>query len=205
MDKDRPDDSFNAGVQDLEAAPSGWLTELVPPPSQSIGSPVEFQRLLGLVQRQLRNGRLMQLSAGSPDLPQVDVLQLPLMGPWPDVVEADFIDKQGRTCHLFADCYHGTGRWQDLATASDGSGSSRALSNHRRRGSGRVPRRVSVGGPDARRRSARSRGTAKKRTSRQHSPDSNFHMPLWNCLPARDVASSTTSTSPRTRRPARST
>jgi hypothetical protein len=99
----------HAGVQDLEAAPSGWLTDFVPPPRRSFSSPADFQGLLELVQRQLRNGTLKQCYTGHPDSPQIDVLRLPPGGPWPDIVEADFVDLQGHGYHLLVDCYHGTG------------------------------------------------------------------------------------------------
>jgi hypothetical protein len=51
-----------------------------------------------------------------PDLPQAENLHLPLSGPWLDVIEADFVDANGRPYHLFVDCYHGTGVWQDPTT-----------------------------------------------------------------------------------------
>jgi hypothetical protein len=51
-----------------------------------------------------------------PDLPQAEILHLPLSGPWSDVIEADFVDDDGRPYRLFVDCYLGTGVWQDPTT-----------------------------------------------------------------------------------------
>lgn len=92
---------------------TGWLADLVPPPAQTITSVAEFQKLLEIVQRQLRNGALTQLSAGRTESPPTEVLHLPLGGPWPDVIEAGFVDAHGQPYHLFVDCYHGTGVWHD--------------------------------------------------------------------------------------------
>lgn len=102
-----------SGVQDLDTAPSGWLTDHVPPPAQSITSVAGFQTLLELVQQQLRNGTLTQLIIVRPESSPIEILHLPLGGPWPDVIEADFVDAHGQLYHLFVDCYHGTGVWRD--------------------------------------------------------------------------------------------
>jgi hypothetical protein len=104
-----------SGVQDMEA-PTGWLACLLPPRAQAIASAAEFRRLLELVQQQLRDGTLKQCGASHSHVPSVEVLQLPLGGPWPDIVEADFVDADGRPYHLFVDCYHGTGVWQGPTT-----------------------------------------------------------------------------------------
>lgn len=98
-----------AGIQDLESTPTGWLTDHLPPATHLISSPVEFERLLELVQRQLRIGTLKQRDSDIPGFPQVDVSQLQPGGPWPDIIEADFVDVRGHGYHLFVDCYHGTG------------------------------------------------------------------------------------------------
>ena len=114
LDEDTRAIISKSGVQDVEAAPSGWLKDLAPPPTQSISSMLEFESLVALVQRQLRDGTLKQCSAGDADLPpSVDVLHLPPGGPWPDVIEATFVDAHGHPYHLFVDCYHGIGLWQD--------------------------------------------------------------------------------------------
>jgi hypothetical protein len=84
-----------SGVRDLEAATSGGLADFVPPVTQSISSVAEFERFLEFVQGQLRNGTLKQRVADAPGAPTVDVLQMPPRGPWPDVVEADFVDGHG--------------------------------------------------------------------------------------------------------------
>lgn len=93
--------------------------ETTPPATQSISSAAEFERFLELIQGQLRNGTLRQRMAGTPDVPPVDVLRVPLRGPWPDVIEADFIDARGQPYRLFVDGYHGTGVWQELTSSGE--------------------------------------------------------------------------------------
>lgn len=113
LDADSISRITEAGIQELDAPPVGWLADLLPPSPRTISSPGEFKGLLTLIQSQLRAGTLRQRSANDPLVSQLDVSRLSLDGPWPDIIEAEFLDDRGQRYRLFVDPYHGSvGEWR---------------------------------------------------------------------------------------------
>jgi hypothetical protein len=85
------------------------------PTDLTIHSPSEFANLLQWLLRLVNGGVLKQsdLVDGSTD--RIDVCRLQPDGPWPDIVEAEFVDIDGRHYHLFIDTFHGAGgHWRVL-------------------------------------------------------------------------------------------
>jgi hypothetical protein len=63
--------------------------------------------------RLLDEGVLRQSEALDSTQASLDLRKLPLAGPWPDIVEAEIIDGDGRRYNLFVDSFHGTGaQWR---------------------------------------------------------------------------------------------
>lgn len=80
-----------------------------------IHSPVEFESLLLLLSRLLDAGVLKQCDLADTSQGSVDLCQLRPDGPWPDIVEAEFVSADGRRYHLFVDTFHGAGgQWRVL-------------------------------------------------------------------------------------------
>ena len=57
----------------------------------------------------LRDGRLRPRQGLSGSTAPIDVAALATAEQWPDIVEAEFVDADGRRYQLFVDCYHGSG------------------------------------------------------------------------------------------------
>ncbi len=80
-----------------------------------IRSPAQFRDLLGLLSRSIAAGSLRQRSSSVSPAATVDIGALPLEGPWPDVIEAEFVDARGCAYRLFVDNFRGTGgEWRRL-------------------------------------------------------------------------------------------
>ena len=78
-----------------------------------VRSPGELESLLLLLSRLLDAGALRQCETLDSSQASLDLRKLPAAGPWPDIVEAEFIDGEGRRYHLFVDTFHGTGgQWR---------------------------------------------------------------------------------------------
>lgn len=83
------------------------------PDDQDVHSPVEFESLLAVLSRLLDAGVLKQCLPTVVSQSNLDVRSLASGWPWPDIVEAEFIDDEGRRYHLFVDTFHGTGgQWR---------------------------------------------------------------------------------------------
>ena len=77
-----------------------------------IMSPGHLELLLRELKRLLRCGALTQVRREGTLITSVDLVQLGESGPWPDIIDEEFVDVQGRRFHLFVDCYHGAGgKW----------------------------------------------------------------------------------------------
>lgn len=79
------------------------------PTDLPIRSPAEFESLLLWLGRLLEVGALKQCECGGPATANIDLRQLPPNGPWPDIVDAEFVGSDGRRYHLFVDTFHGAG------------------------------------------------------------------------------------------------
>jgi hypothetical protein len=85
------------------------------PSDLAIHSPSEFQSLLQRLLRLLNDGVLKQCDLADASTGSLDVRWLQPDGPWPDIVEAEFVGVDGRRYHLFVDTYHGAGgHWRVL-------------------------------------------------------------------------------------------
>jgi len=85
------------------------------PVDLTIQSPAEFEGLLRLLLGLLDSGALKQPGPEGASTGITDLSQLAPNGPWPDVVEAELLDSDGRRYHLFVDTYHGAGGyWRAL-------------------------------------------------------------------------------------------
>lgn len=79
------------------------------PTDLPIRSPAEFESLLLRLARLLDVGALRQWECGGPSTTSIDLRKLPPDGPWPDIVEAEFVGSDGQRYHLFVDTFHGAG------------------------------------------------------------------------------------------------
>jgi hypothetical protein len=85
------------------------------PGDLSIRSPAELESLLRLLARLVDAGVLRQCEATQPSLGDVDLHGLCAGGPWPDILEAEFVSADGRRYQLFVDTFHGAGgQWRVL-------------------------------------------------------------------------------------------
>jgi hypothetical protein len=83
------------------------------PGNLSIRSPSDLESLLVLLSRLLDAGVLRQCEAARASQGSIDLRTLRADGPWPDILEAEFVSADGRRYELFVDTYHGTGgRWR---------------------------------------------------------------------------------------------
>ena len=77
-----------------------------------IVSPAQLESLLRNLTSLLRCGALKHIVSPQSLVGPIDFDQLEASGPWPDIIEGEFVDGQGRRYHLFVDTYHGTvGTW----------------------------------------------------------------------------------------------
>jgi hypothetical protein len=85
------------------------------PKECDIRSPAELEFLLRQLSRLIEAGALRQCELAGSSQMALDLRKLPPGGPWPDIVEAEFVDAEGRRCHLFVDTFHGAGgQWRIL-------------------------------------------------------------------------------------------
>ena len=86
------------------------------PTNMPIHSPAEFENLLLWLSRLLDAGALKQSNLTDPSIGGIDLRRLKPDGPWPDIVEAEFVGVDGRRYHLFVDTFHGAGGyWRALS------------------------------------------------------------------------------------------
>jgi len=75
-------------------------------------SPEQLESFLRKLKKLLRCGALTHARRQGTLVTSVDFEQLNESGPWPDVIDEEFVDAQGRRFHLFVDSYHGAGgKW----------------------------------------------------------------------------------------------
>lgn len=75
-------------------------------------SPEQLESFLRKLKELLRTGALTHAKTQGALGASVDFEQLNASGPWPDVIDEEFVDAQGRRFHLFVDSYHGAGgKW----------------------------------------------------------------------------------------------
>jgi hypothetical protein len=85
------------------------------PTDLAIHSPSEFSNLLQWLLRLMSDGVLKQCDLADASVGSLDVRRLQPDGPWPDIVEAEFVGADGRHYRLFVDTFHGTGgHWRVL-------------------------------------------------------------------------------------------
>jgi len=83
------------------------------PNDLSIRSPSDLEGLLVLLSCWLDAGVLRQCEPAGATQSSIDLRTLRADGPWPDILEAEFVSADGRRYQLFVDTYHGTGgRWR---------------------------------------------------------------------------------------------
>ena len=75
-------------------------------------SPEQLESFLRRLKEFLRSGTLTHARRHGTLVPSVDIDRLNESGPWPDVIDEEFVDARGRRFHLFVDSYHGAGgKW----------------------------------------------------------------------------------------------
>jgi len=75
-------------------------------------SPQQLESFLRRLKELMHSGALTHTKRDGASVPSVDFEQLNEGGPWPDVIDEEFVDTRGRRFHLFVDSYHGTGgKW----------------------------------------------------------------------------------------------
>lgn len=75
----------------------------------------ELSDLIRRIKAAVADGSLRQVSRSDRADSDLDFSQLEPDGPWPDVVEADFVDESGQRFQLEVETYHGAGgRWTRL-------------------------------------------------------------------------------------------
>lgn len=80
-------------------------------------SPTQLESLLRKLKELLQSGALTHTRRQGTLVTSVDFEQLNESGPWPDVIDEEFIDARGRRFHLFVDSYHGAGgKWARIDT-----------------------------------------------------------------------------------------
>jgi hypothetical protein len=80
-------------------------------------SPDQLESFLRKLKELLRAGALTHARPQGTLVTSVDFDQLNESGPWPDVIDEEFVDAQGRRFHLFVDSYHGAGgKWASSDT-----------------------------------------------------------------------------------------
>jgi len=86
------------------------------PTNLLIHSPAEFESLLLWLSRLLEVGALKQCNRADLSTSGIDLRRLEPDGPWPDIVEAEFVGVDGQRYHLFVDTFHGVGgHWRALS------------------------------------------------------------------------------------------
>jgi len=78
-------------------------------------SPAEFERLIRELLSATEAGLLAETKDGRRTNPRIDIKALLGADTWPDIVDAEFVDRSGGRYRLFVDTYHGVGgRWSRL-------------------------------------------------------------------------------------------
>jgi hypothetical protein len=81
-------------------------------------TPMDFESLLRDIQECLRVGALRQLEPSSTDTSGVRVVDIPLAGPWPDYIEAEFKARDGNGYMLTVETFHGAGgMWTPIGSS----------------------------------------------------------------------------------------
>jgi hypothetical protein len=75
-------------------------------------SPGQLESFLRKLKELLCTGALTHVRTQGTLVTSIDFDQLNESGPWPDIIDEEFVDAQGRRFHLFVDSYHGAGgKW----------------------------------------------------------------------------------------------
>jgi len=74
-----------------------------------ISSPGELAAVLRETKQCIAQGILRQVKPGNAPFALDDLATVPDEGPWPDYVEAYFVDRDGQQYRLRVETYHGTG------------------------------------------------------------------------------------------------
>ncbi len=93
------------------------MTDSVPaiPADQVIQSPVELEALIARLRELLDAGILVPVDGQAGGTEPSDIRAIPMSGPWPDIIHAEFRDADGAEYRLSVDTYHGRGgNWQSL-------------------------------------------------------------------------------------------
>jgi hypothetical protein len=74
-----------------------------------ITTPGDLVAVLGAVRRCLEDGSLRQIMLPNGPLAQMNLMDIPVTGPWPDFIEAHLTTAHGAKFALTAETFHGTG------------------------------------------------------------------------------------------------
>jgi len=74
-----------------------------------ISSPTELTEILRNAKQCIADGTLQQIKPGNAPFAVDDLTVVPDEGPWPDYLEAHFVDHNGRRYKLIVETYHGAG------------------------------------------------------------------------------------------------
>lgn len=81
-----------------------------------IKSPLQFKRLLNNLKYWVSTGGLKQTEMGKSGVPALPIEGISEIGPWPDYLEAYFLNDYGMLYKITMEIYHGSGgRWERLA------------------------------------------------------------------------------------------
>lgn len=82
-------------------------------PDTDIATRAELSDLIRSIKAAVAAGSLRQDNVANGVSPPFDVSLLEPEGPWPDVIEAEFLDTSGQRFRIEVETYHGAGgRWK---------------------------------------------------------------------------------------------
>jgi hypothetical protein len=97
-------------AQEAQAMPSEDLRRRV-----VVRSPADLTAILAMIRAAAGSGDVTQVSGHGDGETGCNLADLPLSGPWPDVIDAEFRDRAGRRYRLFVETWHGAGgEWAPL-------------------------------------------------------------------------------------------
>ena len=80
-----------------------------------VRSPADLTAILAMIRAAAGSGDVTQVSGHGDGETGCNLADLPLSGPWPDVIDAEFRDRAGRRYRLFVETWHGAGgEWAPL-------------------------------------------------------------------------------------------
>lgn len=78
----------------------------------TVATPAELSNLIRSIKAAIAAGSLRQANVARRVSPSLDFSRLEPEGPWPDIIEAEFLDTSGQRFRIEVETYHGAGgRW----------------------------------------------------------------------------------------------